>query len=109
MTPKGRNNTNAVVFAFSLTSHRLIARGIKNMQFHSQTKCAKRTGWVTSELYYWHDTQNYCGFFEPSMTVQPGLHFENPETKRRFHGLVEALDLAPHLHALRPHSAILRF
>ncbi|WP_138935286.1 class II histone deacetylase [Roseovarius arcticus] len=75
------------------------------MQFHTNTKCARRTGWVTSELYYWHDTQNYCGFFEPSMTVQPGMHFENPETKRRFHGLVEALDLAPHLHALRPHSA----
>lgn len=75
------------------------------MQFHAKTTCAKRTGWVTSELYYWHDTQNYCGFFEPSTTIQPGLHFENPETKRRFHGLVEALELAPHLHALRPHVA----
>ena len=75
------------------------------MQFHTDTICAKRTGWITSELYYWHDTQNYCGFFEPSLTVQPGLHFENPETKRRFHVLVEAVDLAPHLHSLRPRPA----
>ena len=75
------------------------------MQFHSQTKCAKRTGWVTSELYYWHDTQGWCGFFEPGLTLQPGVHFENPETKRRFHGLVEALDLAPQLQAHRPTAA----
>lgn len=75
------------------------------MQFHSDTKCARRTGWVTSELYYWHDTQNWCGFLEPGLTLQPGVHVENPETKRRFHGLVEALNLAPHLHALRPEPA----
>lgn len=75
------------------------------MQFHNNTTCARRTGWVTSELYYWHDTQNWCGFFEPGLTLQPGEHFEHPETKRRFQGLVEATDLAPHLHALRPKPA----
>ncbi|WP_417674792.1 class II histone deacetylase [Pseudodonghicola sp.] len=62
----------------------------------------RRTGWVTSELYYWHDTQNWSGFFEPSLTVQPGEHFENPETKRRMNGLVEATGLAPCLHPIRP-------
>lgn len=75
------------------------------MQFHSDTKCSHRTAWVTSELYYWHDTQNWCGLFEPGLILQPGVHFENPETKRRFHGLVEATDLAPHLHAVRPKPA----
>lgn len=72
------------------------------MQFHSDTTCSRKTAWVTSELYYWHDTQNWCGFMEPSLILQPGVHFENPETKRRFHGLVEATDLAPQLMAVRP-------
>ncbi|MCR9140168.1 MAG: class II histone deacetylase [Alphaproteobacteria bacterium] len=75
------------------------------MHFHSDTTCTRRTGWVTSELYYWHDTQNWCGFLEPGLTLQPGVHFENPETKRRFHGLVEATEFAPHLHPLRPRPA----
>ncbi|WP_317054334.1 class II histone deacetylase [Roseovarius rhodophyticola] len=42
---------------------------------------------------------------EPSLELQPGLHFENPETKRRLHNLVEATDLAPKLHAFRPRKA----
>jgi len=75
------------------------------MPCHTDTTCTRKTGWVTSELYYWHDTLNWCGFLQPGLTLQPGVHFENPETKRRFHNLVEATDLAPHLHALRPQPA----
>ena len=75
------------------------------MPFHTKTTCARRTGWVTSELYYWHDTLNWCGFLEPGLTLQPGVHFENPETKRRLHNLVEATDLALHLSPLRPTPA----
>ena len=72
------------------------------MQFHQSTACQRRTGWVSSELYYWHDTQNWCGYVEPGLTVQPGQHFENAETKRRFQGLVEATALDRHLVKLRP-------
>ena len=63
--------------------------------------CSRRTGWVTSELFFWHDTQNWCGFFEPGITMQPGEHFEHPETKRRLLGLVEAVGLADHLVPIR--------
>ncbi|MFT5503924.1 MAG: acetoin utilization deacetylase AcuC-like enzyme, partial [Gammaproteobacteria bacterium] len=75
------------------------------MQFHTDTNCAHRTGWVTSELYYWHDTQNWAGFLEPGLTLQPGVHFENPETKRRLQGLVEATNFSTHLYPLRPEPA----
>ncbi len=75
------------------------------MQFHRTTDCQRRTAWVSSELYYWHDTRNWCGYVEPGLTVQPGQHFENAETKRRFQGLVEATALDRHLLSLRPESA----
>lgn len=65
----------------------------------------RRTAWVTSELYYWHDTLNWCGILEPTLSIQPGQHFENPETKRRLNGLVEATGLAPLLHPYRPEPA----
>ena len=32
----------------------------------------------------WHNTWNWAQIFPPSLTVQPGEHAENPETKRRF-------------------------
>ena len=72
------------------------------MNFHKDTTCSRTTGWVTSEYYYWHDTQNWCGFLEPSTTLQPGLHFENPETKRRIQNLVQVSGLDEHLRALKP-------
>lgn len=75
------------------------------MLFHRSTQCSRATGWVTSELYFWHDTQNWCGFYEPGLTLQPGQHFENPETKRRLLGLVEATGLARHLQPLHPDPA----
>ncbi|MAZ22947.1 MAG: class II histone deacetylase [Roseovarius sp.] len=75
------------------------------MQFHADTTCAHRTGFVTAELYYWHDTLNWCGFLEPGLEMQPGLHFEHPETKRRLQNLVEATELAPKLASHRPRPA----
>lgn len=78
------------------------------MQFHADTTCAHRTGFVTAELYYWHDTLNWCGFLEPGLEMQPGLHFEHPETKRRLQNLVEATELAPKLASHRPRPAAMR-
>lgn len=60
---------------------------------------------ITSELYYWHDTQNWCGFMVPSLTAQPAEHFENPETKRRLQNLVVATGLWDHLSHVRPEPA----
>ncbi|MDK3018888.1 class II histone deacetylase [Pseudodonghicola flavimaris] len=68
----------------------------------SSKTVTRRTGWVTAEHFYWHDTQNWAGFLEPSMVVQPGQHFENPETKRRMQAMVEVTGLAPLLVPFRP-------
>jgi acetoin utilization deacetylase AcuC-like enzyme len=72
---------------------------------HEHSTCSRTTAMVASELYYWHDTLNWCGFFEPSLTCQPGEHFENPETKRRLQNLLQASGLWEHLSLIRPHPA----
>ncbi|MEZ5715529.1 MAG: class II histone deacetylase [Paracoccaceae bacterium] len=72
------------------------------MTDQTSTAASRRTGWVTHELYFWHDTLNWCGFFEPGLTIQPGEHFENPETKRRLKNLVEVAGLDASLVPLRP-------
>lgn len=46
-----------------------------------------RSGWLTHELYYWHAPGE---FLDSPAGLQPVQHFENPETKRRFEGLVHA-------------------
>ena len=51
------------------------------------------TGFVFHELYMWHNTWNWAQVFAPSLTVQPGEHAENPETKRRFRNLLEVSGL----------------
>ena len=72
-----------------------------------------RTGWVFAEHYLWHDTQRYNLIIQPSMTVQPGEHAENEETKRRFSNLVEVSSLADMLIRIKPRPAtrdeLLRF
>ena len=69
---------------------------------HQSTHPGRRTGWVTSEYYYWHDTLNWCGFYPPTLHLQPGVHFENPETKRRFENLVRATGMVQHLVPIDP-------
>ena len=63
------------------------------------------TGWLCHELYFWHDTSTYASFFPPSLTIEPGIHSENPQTKRRMRNLVEVSGLLPHLVALEPRPA----
>lgn len=55
------------------------------------------TGYVWHELYGWHDTGTNAGLLPPSLVMQPYHHFESPESKQRFHSLVEASGLAEHL------------
>ncbi len=63
------------------------------------------TGFVFHELYLWHNTWNYSGIFAPSLTVQPGEHNENPETKRRMRNLIEVSGLLDQLVQLKPRYA----
>jgi acetoin utilization deacetylase AcuC-like enzyme len=63
------------------------------------------TGFVWHELYMWHNTWNWAQVFAPSLTVQPGEHAENPETKRRFRNLVEVSGLIDHLTTIKPRYA----
>ena len=55
------------------------------------------TGFVWHELYMWHNTGNWAQVFAPGLTIQPGEHAENPETKRRLRNLVEVSGLIDHL------------
>lgn len=63
------------------------------------------TGWVCHELYMWHNTWNWAQVFPPGLTVQPGEHAENPETKRRLRNLVEVAGLFDHLVPVKPRYA----
>ena len=66
----------------------------------------RRTGLVCHETYFWHYTGAtngalpYYGF-----PVQPDHHPENPETKRRFLGLLETSGLLDELVRIRPRLA----
>lgn len=64
------------------------------------------TGYVWHELYGWHDTGTNAGLLPGnSSSLQPYLHFESPESKQRFHSLVEVSGLAAHLVRLAPRPA----
>jgi acetoin utilization deacetylase AcuC-like enzyme len=62
----------------------------------------RRTGWVTHERYYWHDS----GLEGPgSPHMQPRPSSETPESKRRLANLVAACALGDALTPLRPRPA----
>lgn len=63
------------------------------------------TGYVWHELYGWHDTGTNAGLLPPSLVMQPYAHFESPESKQRFHSLVEASGLSAHLTRITPREA----
>ncbi len=59
------------------------------------------TGWNFHELYLWHDTGRSALVCPPGLTVEPGEHAENPETKRRFRNLMEVSGLTEALTPIR--------
>ena len=65
------------------------------------------TGYVNHPLFYWHDTGTAAGLpgADPLAGVQPGMHFENAETKRRIHELVHVSGLLEHLDQVKPRHA----
>jgi len=64
-----------------------------------------KTGYVWHERYTWHDTGTFAGLVPPSSTVQPFQNFESPESKARFHSLVEVSGLLSTLHRIEPRVA----
>lgn len=65
------------------------------------------TGYVYHEVFSWHDTGTAAGLFnsDPAAGVQPFVHFENAETKRRMHELVVVSGLIDRLTRLTPRAA----
>ena len=58
---------------------------------------APTTGFVWHERYMWHDNGSAAGLQPGRGRYQPGLHLENPETKRKLKNLMDAYDLTPEL------------
>ena len=66
------------------------------------------TGFLWHEKYMWHDTGSGA-----AANVEPGEHFENPETKRRLKNLLDLSGMTDNLVRLDPRMAteeeLLRF
>ncbi len=62
------------------------------------------TGYVYHELFGWHDTGTAAGLMpsDPAAGLQPFVHFENAETKRRLHELIVISGLVDSLVRIRP-------
>jgi acetoin utilization deacetylase AcuC-like enzyme len=65
------------------------------------------TGYAYHEIFGWHDTSSYAGVFPPNPAagLQPFVHMENAETKRRIHELVVVSGLIDHLVRIAPRRA----
>ena len=65
------------------------------------------TGYAYHEIFGWHDTSSYAGLFpsDPAAGLQPFVHLENAETKRRIHELVVVSGLVDHLVRIAPRPA----
>ncbi|GFR46729.1 hypothetical protein Agub_g8352 [Astrephomene gubernaculifera] len=62
----------------------------------------QQTGYLHHELYFWHNAGHLQSF---SKSIEPWRHWENPETKRRFHNLVAVSGLMDKLVHLKPRPA----
>ena len=63
-----------------------------------------QTGLVWHELYMWHDTGRYAGILQPnpSAWLEPHIHFENADTKRRIKNLLDATGFINHFDLIQP-------
>ena len=64
-----------------------------------------RTGFVSAEEYFWHDTGR--GWILPAddKVLQPYEHPEGPETKRRLLNLLRTSGMLAQLHKIEPRRA----
>ena len=65
------------------------------------------TGFVWHERYMWHDTGSHAMFLPAGGMgpVQPDVHIENEDTKRRFKNLLDVLGVAEQLTRIKPRLA----
>ncbi|NJC13031.1 acetoin utilization deacetylase AcuC-like enzyme [Micromonospora profundi] len=65
------------------------------------------TGYVFHPEYLWHDTGTSAGLLpaHPTAGIQPAVHIENPEAKRRAHELIHASGLLAELVVIEPRRA----
>lgn len=65
------------------------------------------TGLAWHELYVWHDTGTHAGILAPNPAagLQPSMHYENPETKRRIKNLLDATGYVKNLSMIEPREA----
>lgn len=64
-----------------------------------------KTGFLTHELYMWHNTGSAAMYIRPGLTVEPDEHAEAPKTKRRLRNLLEVSGILDHLTVLKPRPA----
>jgi acetoin utilization deacetylase AcuC-like enzyme len=64
-----------------------------------------RTGLVWHERYMWHDTGSGTSELPSGGWLEPHIHVENPDTKRRIKNLLDASGLTEQLVALTPREA----
>ena len=67
----------------------------------------QKTGLIWNERFMWHDNGSALGQIPAGGAFQPGVHLENPETKRRLKNLLDAYDVTPQLSRLA-HTAATR-
>lgn len=68
---------------------------------------SKVTGFVSHELYFWHDTGSAAAIIPSGLKVQPDAHAENAETKRRLLSLLQVSDIYDELHLISPEPVAL--
>eukprot|EP00873_Tetraselmis_striata_P016362 jgi/Tetstr1/436626/TSEL_025422.t1 len=79
--------------------------------FPDSPVASRRTGLVWSERYMWHDTGSWAGSVPSGIAAtrgtfnQPGVHYENAETKRRLYNLLAACGLLEQLTPVKPRIA----
>lgn len=67
---------------------------------------AARTGFVTDERCFWHDSGNYALMLKPGGYIEPyNRHIENPDPKRRFLNLLRTSGLLERLVPVAPRAA----
>ncbi|MEM7097603.1 MAG: class II histone deacetylase [Pseudomonadota bacterium] len=59
-----------------------------------------KTGFIWQERFMWHFNGPASGTYPVRGDLQPGVHLENAETKRKLKNLLDAYDVTPKLHAL---------
>lgn len=64
-----------------------------------------RTGLVWHETFMWHQQGKYSGLMPADFPVQPGQHYETPESKRRIKNLLDACGMTRNLAHIEPRPA----